>query len=83
VAVRTQRWKYVSNDYYRGSFFNFENRGDYLQLYDMQAEEAENYSMAARYPEVLSDMRARLQRARQTFAPLKSKNIPEPARSSR
>jgi arylsulfatase A len=86
VAIRTQRWKYVSNDYYRGSFFSFEGQmgRQYPQLYDMQAEEAENYSMAARNPEVLADMRARLERARQIFGPLRSKNLPpESPRSPR
>jgi arylsulfatase A len=86
VAIRTQRWKYMTNDYYRGSFFSFEGQmgRQYPQLYDMQAEEAENYSMAARYPDVLADMRARLERARQTFGPLRSKDLPpEPPRSPR
>jgi hypothetical protein len=39
--------------------------------------------MAARYPEVLADLKARLERARQTFSPLKSKELPEPWRSTR
>jgi arylsulfatase A-like enzyme len=82
AAIRTQRWKYVTHDYYRRSFLNLDGRG-YPQLYDMQMEEAEDYSVAARYPDVLSDMQARLQRARQTFEPLKSKELPEPWRSMR
>jgi arylsulfatase A-like enzyme len=82
VAIRTQRWKYVTNDYYRRSFTELSGRG-YPQLYDMSADEAEDYSMAARAPEVLADMQARLERARQTFAPLKSKELPEPWRSTR
>jgi arylsulfatase A-like enzyme len=80
VAVRTQRWKYVTNDYYRGSFTELSERG-YPQLYDMRADEPEDYSMAARFPEVLADLQARLERARRTFAPLKSKELPEPWRS--
>lgn len=76
VAIRTQRWKYSVNDYYRGLDFGLENKG-YDQLYDMQTPEAENYSVAARYPAVLADMQARLQRARATFGPLKSKEVPE------
>jgi arylsulfatase A-like enzyme len=80
VAVRTQRWKYVTNDYYRGSFTALSERG-YPQLYDMRADEPEDYSMAARFPEVLADLQRRLERARQTFAPLKSKELPEPWRS--
>lgn len=76
VAIRTQRWKYSAGDYYRGLDFRFENRG-YDQLYDMQAAEPENYSVAARYPGVVADMQARLERARETFGPLKSKDVPE------
>jgi arylsulfatase A len=82
VAVRTQRWKHVTNDYYRRSFTELGSRG-YPQLYDMRADEPENYSMAARFPEELADMQARLERARQIFAPLKSKELPEPWRSIR
>jgi arylsulfatase A-like enzyme len=82
VAIRTQRWKYVVNEYQRGSFFRVEDRG-YPQLYDMQAMEPEQYSMAAREPGVLKDMKERLQRASQTFAPYRSKEIPEPWRSIR
>jgi arylsulfatase A-like enzyme len=82
VAIRTQRWKYVTNDYYRRSFTELSGRG-YPQLYDMSADEAEDYSMAARFPEVLADMQARLERARQTFAPLKSRELPQPWRSTR
>jgi hypothetical protein len=49
----------------------------------MRADESEDYSMAARFPKVLADMQARLERARRTFAPLKSKERPEPWRSQR
>lgn len=76
VGIRTQRWKYITNDYSRRSFVAMTERG-YPQLYDMQAEEPESYSVAARYPEVLADLQARLERARQVFAPMKSKEVPE------
>ena len=51
---------------------NLEGRG-YPQLYDMQTDEPENYSVAARYPDVLEDMQRRFRQAEQTFAPFKSK----------
>jgi uncharacterized sulfatase len=82
AAIRTQRWKYVASDYYRGTYLSLENRG-YPQLYDMEADEAEDYSVATRYPDVLKDLRARFERAQQTFEPLKSKEIPEAWRSRR
>jgi len=71
-AIRTQRWKYVGATYYRGAYVNLEGRG-YPQLYDMQTDEPENYSVAARYPDVLEDMQRRFRQAEQTFAPFKSK----------
>lgn len=75
AAIRTQRWKYVAADYYRGGYVSLAERG-YPQLYDMRAPEPENYSVAARFPDTLADMQRRLERARDTFAPLKSKEIP-------
>lgn len=81
-AIRTQRWKLVVNEYYRRTFLALEDRG-YPQLYDMQAAESEHYSVAARHPDVLNDLRARLDRAIQTFAPYRSTEIPEPWRSIR
>lgn len=82
AAIRTQRWKYVVAEYQRNRYFSLEGRG-YPQLYDMQAAEPEQYSMAARHPDVLADMHKRMERARQTFAPFQSKEIPEPWRSTR
>lgn len=74
VAIRTQRWKFVASDYYRGRRFPTDPL--YPQLYDVAADPSESYSLASRYPEVLADMRSRLQRAKATFAPFKSKTIP-------
>jgi len=74
VAIRTQRWKFVESDYYRGRRFVTDTR--YPQLYDVAADPSESYSLASRYPEVLADMRARLARAKVTFAPFKSPTIP-------
>ncbi len=75
AAIRTQRWKYVSADYYRSGYVALAERG-YPQLYDMQAPEPESYSVAARFPDVLADMQRRLEVGRADFAPLKSKEIP-------
>lgn len=74
VAIRTPRWKYVANDYYRGRLFPTEEK--YPQLYDMSVDQAENYSVADRHPDVLADMQARLAAARKRFAPFKSATIP-------
>jgi arylsulfatase A len=71
MAVRTQRWKYVFGDYYRTFRISTEARG-YPQLYDMQADPSESYSMAASHPEVLADMQARFKRATERFAALKT-----------
>lgn len=80
AGIRTQRWKYVVSEYQRSSSVRLEGRG-YPQLYDMQAVEAEHYSMAARYPDILKEMQQRMEHARTAFDPLKAKEIPEPRRS--
>ncbi len=74
VGIRTQQWKYVVRDYYRSYLVPLDDKG-YPQLYDMQADPSESYSLAARHPEVLKDMQRRLQRAKETFAPFKSKDV--------
>jgi len=82
VAVRTQRWKYVTHDYARSTLFPYQGRG-YPQLYDMQSVDPEHYSVAARHPDVLDDMHQLWQRATTEFVPLRSKEVPEPWRSMR
>jgi arylsulfatase A len=74
IGVRTQRWKYVAASYYRSLTLNFEQIGTYLQLYDETAG-AEDYSVAATYPEVTADLRARLHRAQDRYKPFK-KGVP-------
>ena len=69
TAVRTQKWKYVVQTYFHGRLMAVDNR--YPQLYDMAADPGENYSVNARYPEVVTEMKARLAAARATFGPLK------------
>jgi len=75
IGVRTQRWKYVASTYYRGLSMDYEKIGTYLQLYDEQAPGAESYSLAATFPEVTREMRARLDAARKRYAPYR-KGVP-------
>lgn len=82
AAIRTQRWKYVAADYYRAGYFDLASRG-YPQLYDMQAANAEDYSVASHFPAVLADLKRRYERARDAFAPLKSNEIPAAIRELR
>jgi arylsulfatase A-like enzyme len=81
VAIRTQRWKYVSTDYYRGYNFEIEHMG-YPQLYDMAAPTQENYSVAQRHPDVVRDMQRRLAAAQASFAPFRwgKSQIVDPAK---
>lgn len=70
VAVRTQRWKYVSTVYYRNFLVPMEGRG-YPQLYDMESGN-EDYSVASLHPQVAQEMEGRLLAARNRFGPLKT-----------
>lgn len=74
VAIRTQRWKYVDQTYYRGWTVSLEKAG-YAELYDMTRDVAESYSLAETYPEVTKQMQQRLKQARETYAPFK-KGVP-------
>lgn len=77
VAVRTQRWKYVTTDHYRGLVFRTDKQ--YPQLYDVAADTSESYSLASLKPEVLADMQQRLARAKAEFAPLKTRRAGSPS----
>lgn len=66
VAVRTQRWKYVSETYYRGWRVPLARWG-HEELYDMSASDSESYSLARYEPVVLADMQRRLAAARAEF----------------
>lgn len=70
VALRTQRWKYVTTDFYRNFHFPLEGRG-YPQLYDMHMA-TEDYSVASLQPEITRDLQQRLMAARQRFDPLRT-----------
>lgn len=61
AAIRMQRWKYVNETYDRGMLVNFGDKKEYLELYDMNLDVGESYSVAERHPQ---GMQARLQRAR-------------------
>jgi len=75
VAVRTQRWKYVAQGYYRGLMLPYQAMG-YAELYDLQADPSESYSVSASYPDVAKAMKDRLMAARVTFAPFAHKEPP-------
>ncbi len=75
IAIRTQRWKYVSATHYRAVRLPVRAMG-YDELYDLQADPGERYSVAATHPDVVKDMRARLDRAVATFAPFRHKEPP-------
>jgi arylsulfatase A-like enzyme len=70
VGVRTQRWKYVAQTYYRGIKVNLE-RSEYKQLYDISSDVTESYSVAERYPDMTADMQSRIKRATEKYAPFK------------
>ena len=75
IAIRTQGWKYIDGIYYRANRFPMSLLG-YQELFDLQADPSENYSVAETHPEVAKAMKARLDAAKATFAPFKHKDIP-------
>jgi arylsulfatase A len=86
VGLRTQRWKYVAAAYYHGYLLPISGwvRGitDSPQLYDMSRDNSENYSASTRHADVVTDMQARLARARAQFEPFRTRKtniIPVPA----
>jgi len=81
VAIRTPRWKYDTQVYYRGLSLNLE-REDWLELFDLTGGDiSESYSVAANHPDVVRDMQTRLKQARETFAPFK-RGIPPSIRKT-
>jgi len=73
AAVRTNRWKLVARSYYR----TYDVPLDRLPLlFDMSNDPGENYSVASLHPEVLAEMRGRIERARAKFDPI-GKSFPK------
>ena len=70
VGIRTQRWKYIEDAYYRNYMLPLKGRG-YPQLYDMRAGD-ESYSVASLHPDIVRVMEARLSRAAATYAPFRT-----------
>jgi arylsulfatase A-like enzyme len=67
AGLRTERWKLVARSYYR----TYDAPLDALPLlFDMQADPGETYSVARLHPQVLSDMHARIARARAKYEPM-------------
>lgn len=69
AAVRTARWKLVVRSYYRSWDLPIAKFG-YPLLFDMIEDPEESYNMAARHPEVMADMKARVARAQALFEPM-------------
>ena len=67
------RWKYVVRSYYRGveAPLDAQGRTDWDQLIDLSNDPGESYDVSSLHPDVLVDMKARLERARAKYAPFK------------
>ena len=84
IGVRTQRWKYLTHAYYRGSlgaFEKFDQLDGFQSSYDLLFEAGpaggEEYSYADRHPEVVTELKAEIAAARERFAPLRT-HPPDP-----
>lgn len=75
VAIRTQKFKYVHEGYWRGGMMNYEKMG-YDELFDIENDRSESYSVAETYPEVAKEMRARYAAAVARFAPFRHAGKP-------
>ncbi len=75
IAIRTQKFKYVHNGYWRGGMMNYDKMG-YDELYDMVNDPSESYSVSETYPDIVSDMHKRYEAATALFAPFKHPGKP-------
>src|SRR5207237_3910132 len=66
-GIRTQRWKYVKYTYFRDRVESFDVRG-YKELFDLDIDPAENYSVASLHRDVVADMERRMADANRLFA---------------
>ena len=69
AAIRTDRWKYVVQSYYRTIDVPLA-RLNSEALFDVRADPSEAYNLASLHPGVVSDMKARIAQAKATFEPL-------------
>jgi arylsulfatase A len=76
IGVRTQDWKYLDAVYYRGLKLPVGLLG-YQELYDERGSRAENYSVAENHPDVVAQMKGRLDAAKKEFARYKHADIPQ------
>ena len=75
IGVRSQNHKYLVSAYYRGFRFPVARMG-HEELYDLRTDPSENYSVAKVRPDVLAEMKTRLEQAVVEFKPYRSKEIP-------
>lgn len=77
VAIRTQRWKYIDSTYYRGFLVPMSGGRNGLtsspQLYDMERDSTESYSVAASNASVVADLQSQLLDARRRFGGMKTR----------
>ena len=80
VALRSQRWKYLTHAYYRrslGAFEKFDKLDGFASSYDLLFDAAsaggEEYSYADRHPEIVTEMKRVLAAARAQFDELRSR----------
>ncbi|HVY89442.1 MAG TPA: sulfatase [Hyphomonadaceae bacterium] len=69
AAIRNQRWKYIVRSYYRSYEFPLDTY-KWDVLIDLKTDQAEAYDVSALHPDVLKDMKSRLDAARKTFDPM-------------
>lgn len=72
VGIRTGKWKFLINKAYAAHTPSPDRYG-YGELYDLDADVAENYNVASQYPDVAARLKARLLAARAVFDPMRTK----------
>ena len=82
AAIRTQKWKLMVRDYFRGNFIAFDRIEDnmgfaYTPLFDMTQDHPERYSSARENPEILKQLMSVLKQRREEFDPLRTQPAPQ------